>query len=562
MAGRFLVALAALAIAASPASAQRIGVGVGVGLGGSGSGGGLPTLSSLSGAAPADAPTGTVLAVPQSSLSGCAWSIASQANFAQSSSTGAITKAVANVSTGSYAPATTCTVTANSQTITVSAPLALTITAGAPATALLLGSRYNVMGFNGYVGSDGTDTNSNSRIASWNETGASVTKLRAYYANWFANATNEQDGYNPITVTAAIEYPAGTVTPVTFGGSGSTTIPATGSASLAESDEVTLATAIPAGAQYWMRTYVSVAAGGKWPQGYLTNTSNGEAVDFSTGVDKTAGATITNATASATRRSYGPVALKATGFSGASVGKAFAVIGDSLMMGATDVNIEAGATAHGNMGFVAKAMAGYYPVINLGIAGTAAQYNLPANYTRRTALLAKVGVTNVFGDFGNNDLPAARSATQIASDISSIATALKSALPGIKVTWMTITPRTSSTDTWRTAANQTLYSSYYGTPRLDLNTAIRAGISGVDSVFDAADQIEVNGSNALTRGGLLWISGNGGVGATSTHLTTNGSFNDQASTDGWHPSTTSTGAPGLGGIYILRDAVRSAVAGW
>lgn len=438
-------------------------------------------------------------------------------------------------------------------------------------TALLMGSRYNQPGFGGYAGSDGVDTDSNSRIGSYNETGTAVTRLRAYYANWMATSTSEQDGYNPITVQAAVEYPAGTFTPLTFGGAGSITIPPGGADNLAESDEVVPAQPIPAGALYWVRTWVTVAAGGRWPQGYLIQASGssslGEAADFATGVDRTRGGTITNAATSSSRRGYGPVAVKATGFAGTPVAKAFAAVGDSLVMGATDV-ANAAATGHGNMGYFAKAAAGRYPVVNLGIAGTAAFGNLPAAFTRRAALLARIGVTHIFGDWGINDLSAGRSAAQVQADIATIAQAMKTAVPGVTVTWTTITPRTTSTDGFRTAGAQSVHtgSGFAGgaaSPRAALNAALRGGnVAGIDRLFDAADAVEVNGANVPTRDGGLWISGNGGAGATSQHLTTSGATTDVAASDGLHPSVANIATPGFGGVYILRDAVRTVFDGW
>lgn len=435
-------------------------------------------------------------------------------------------------------------------------------------TALLMGSRYNQAGYNGYAGSDGSDTDSNSRIASYNETGTSVTQLRAYYANWMATATSEQDGYNPITVQGAVEYPAGTFTALTFAGASAVTIAAGGASSLAESDAVVLAQPIPAGALYWVRTWVTVAPGGRWPQGYMIQSSGmGEAVDFATGVDRTQGGTITNMAASTTRRGYGPAAVKATAFGGTPVAKAFAAVGDSILMGSTDV-LDPVAIGHGNLGYFAKAAAGRYPVINLGIAGTTAYGNLPAAFARRAALLAKIGVTHVFCDWGVNDVSAGRSATQVQADIAAIAQGLKNAVPGVVVAWSTITPRTTSTDGFRTAGNQSVHtgSGFTGgasSPRASLNAALRGGsVAGVDRLFDAADAVEVNAANIATRDGGLWISGNGGVGATSTHLTTSGATTDVAAGDGLHPSVANTNTPGYGGIYILRDAVRAVFDGW
>lgn len=431
---------------------------------------------------------------------------------------------------------------------------------------LLLGSRFNQMGFNGYAGSDGTDTDSNSRIGSYNETGTSVTKLRAYFANWMANNVSEQDGVNAITVKAAIEFPAGTFTPLAFGGSATAAIPASGSGNLAESDEVTLTTPIPAGAQYWVRTWVSVSAGQKWPQGYAIATPLGEAADFSTGVDKTTSGTITNATASANRRGYGPVALKATGFTGAPVAKAFAVVGDSLVMGSGDV-LDGITTGRGNIGYPAKAFAANYPAINLGIAGTAVRDQLSANFARRGALLSKIGLTHIFMDWGINDLAGSQTLAQVTGNLSAVAGQMKGYVPGAKVIQTTITPYT--TGTYLTAAGQAaratpagVFTGGVGSVRAQVNAAIRAGLSNIDYVFDAADAVEVDDGNSLTRNGGKWISGNGGVGASNTHLTTTGAASDGATNDGLHPIVTNTAAPGLGGIYILRDAVRAVMGAW
>lgn len=449
--------------------------------------------------------------------------------------------------------------------ITVSATLSLAVVtsdgtianddAAAPA-ALLMGSRFNQMGFGGYAGSDATDADSNSRIGSFNETGATVTRVRGYFANWLATSINERDGYNDIAVTAAIEYPAGSFTPLTFGGAATVTIPPSG-ASLAESDEAVLSTPVPAGAQYWVRTFVSVAAGGRWPQGYLIATAMGEAADFSTGAAKAAGGTITNAAASPTRRGYGPVAVKATGWTGTAVGKAFAAIGDSLIMGASDSH-DAIASGHGNIGYFAKAAAGQYPVINLGIAGTTAADNLPAAFTRRTALLKKIGVTHVFGNWAVNDLSTGRNATQIAAHVSAVVAGIKDAMPGVKMVWATTTPRTSSSDAWKTVTGQSAYATPAGAftggaaaQRAQFNALLRGGVSGIDTVFDAADVAET------ARDSGIWRAGEG-----STHLTSSGATSDSFAGDGLHPTAWNTTAPGLGGIYVLRDAVRAVFAGW
>lgn len=416
---------------------------------------------------------------------------------------------------------------------------------GSGVTALLMGSRFNQMGFGGYAGSDGVDTDSNTRISSYNETGATVTKLRAYFANWFANATNEQNGYNSITITAALEYPAGTFTPILFGGAASKAIAATDLT--VESDELT-GLSIPAGAQFWMRTYVSVSAGQKWVQGYLIRTTKGEAADFSTGSDKTQGGTITNATATSSRRGYGPVAVKATGFSGTPVARAFAAVGDSIIMGSTDGNY----SAHDNTGYFGRACDSFYPVINLGIAGTSAFNNLPANFSRRADLMSRIGITHVFCDWSINDITANRTSAQLSADGAAIAAGFKGSVAGVKVVWATIGPKTTSTDGWKTTANQSdALTGGKQAQRISFNALLRSGISGIDYVFDAADVMET------ARDSGIWRAGEG-----STHLTNTGASTDAFTTDGLHPSVTNTVGAGSGGVYVLRDAAIAALPGW
>ncbi len=428
---------------------------------------------------------------------------------------------------------------------------------GAPA-ALLMGSRFNQMGYGGAT-SNGTDQDSNSRIASYNETGATVTKLRAYFTNWLATATNEADGSDPITVTAAIEYPAGTITPLTFAGAASVTIPAAHPDNLVESDEAVPATPIPAGALYWVRTYVTVAAGAKWVQGYIMQPGSPllEAADFATGVSKVGGGTITNATATGTRRGYGPSAVKATGFSGTPVAKAFAGVGDSLIFGASD-QADAATVSRGNLGYFGKACAGSYPYVNLGFSGTKAFENLPAAFVRRAALLSRIGITHVFCNWSVNDTNAGRTVAQQTSDIGAIASGLKSAIPQVKVVYSTQCPSTTSSDGWKTVAGQAPKSSPSGaftggagSRRAQVNAALRGGIGGVDILFDAADVAE------SARDSGLWRAADG-----STHLTATGAATDAFTADGVHPVASSTTSPGYGGVYALRDAVKAVFAGW
>lgn len=419
-------------------------------------------------------------------------------------------------------------------------------------TELLMASRLNQMGFQGYTGSDGVDTDSNTQISCYNQTGTGVTKVKLYFANWYATTTNEATGYNTITITSAIEYPAGTFQQVTFN-TGATSAAIT-AGSLQASDEITLTATIPDDAQYWVRTYVSVTAGQKWVQGYQIQTTKSEAADFSTGVDKTMSGTITNATASATRRGYGPVGIKATGFSGTPVKRAWAFLGDSILMGSGDGNID----SVGNTGWAGRAMSGVFPCVNMAIAGTNAQNNVTANLTRRIAAMQAIGVTDVLVDYHNNDLSGTRTYAQIIADVEDITNGLQAA--GLRVHYCTPLPYV--TGTYLTAAGQTIYTTNSGyIPEgscrySQVSDWVRTNTQAADGVVDIQAVVAVNSSNVLTTNGGRWISGNGGVGASNVHLTTSGASTDASTNDGRHPNVTNTGSE-YGGHYILKDAMTS-----
>lgn len=496
--------------------------------------------------------------------------------------------------------------------------------AGGSITELLMTSRANLPGFNAYAGSDGADTNSNSRISFYNETGVAVSKFRAYFPNWRLTATTEADGYNDITITAAVEYPASTFTPILFGGSASKVVT---NGTTAESDEVTLA--IPADAQFWVRTYVVVAAAGRWPQGYTINTAagKGELADFATGVDKTQSGTITNATATATRQGYGPAALKATAWTGTSRQVAIAAVGDSITFGSFG-----SVDARGNFGPYGNACATRAPFINMGYTGTTAQANQPPSMTRRLAFLDQIGVTHVIVGWGINDLRASRSAANAMADLTAIHTAI--AALGLKVIQTTMTTEATSTDGFETLANQTVkttpsgvYTGGDASIRGVLNAAIRAKPAPLYDVLDVGDACEPsrnNGkfltnesgnirlrafqtgtvvsyanpaitsnlnldANSLAFGGsILWLTGvnagirslvqsNGGATVTLTAAAVTAlagtpqagdTFSTRflasrfVSTDGLHPTGSIVNSVGYGGQYVMGDVLVAKMAGW
>ena len=429
-------------------------------------------------------------------------------------------------------------------------------TGPAPLRPLLATNRLNLPGWSGYGFSSGTDTDSNSRIATNNQSGAGLKTVRLVWVNWAAGV-NEIAGLNPITVTASVEYPAGTFTRVTFAGQAAGVIAADGHL---VSDDITLATTIPVGAKFWTRTHVSVASGQKWPLQYTIRsagwTDRQEAADFGTGVDRTMGGTITDATPTATRRGFGPVAILGTAFDGTPVSRAFASIGDSLLMEAGDGAVD----ASGSGGWNGRALTGRYPHVNFAISGTQAASNLAANFVRRRAVLAVCGVTDVLCSYANNDIAAGRTLAQLQGYLADIWGWL--AADGYRVHQTTSPPRT--TGTFLTAAGQTLSTAggaYVGgtaSLRHAFNAWVRSVPAPLAGCVDISTAVDVDGGNVRVDGGGLWISGNGGAGTTDPSLTTTGAATDKATNDGVHPNVTGTDT---GGHFIMRDTLIAYLAG-
>jgi hypothetical protein len=143
---------------------------------------------------------------------------------------------------------------------------------------------------------------------------------------------------------------------------------------------------------------------------------------------------------------------------------------------------------------------------------------------------------NIVCNYGTNDLGNGDSLSTIQANLI----AFWSLWPGKFVFQQTIDPRTTSTDTWMTTANQTQQS--FESVRQALNTWLRAGapmVSGAAvavgtagaitagnpahplvGIQDTAAAIEVNASNVLTLNGGYWM-----VNGTANWPTSDGTHN-------------------------------------
>lgn len=458
-------------------------------------------------------------------------------------------------------------------------------------------------GYNGSAISNGTNTNQNGRAAFVNESGQSCSTAALIYSGWYTNTTNETDNANPYTVTASIEYPAGTLTQVLWSGVSSKSITA---GSNIVSDYATVS--IPSGAQFWVRTYVSVTAGQTWPtSGSVTGTELGEVgVGLS---DKTMGGTITGT--SAVLRPSAVISPCASGKT------SLAVLGDSIAAGAGDGNYD----SNGNTGGFNRAATGLSPVMSIAVTGTTVQNQvISGKMNRRIDLLQKAGVTHALTDWSVNDV-GSRTAAQIQTDQLNLWNQLSTA--GLKVVQTTLTPESTSADAWQTTTNQTPKANFSGSgsvrglvnanirtlpaPLYDYvevanatETAQDSGIWGVGSTFNShyspvdswtvgsgstttsVTSNSTRGTNYYSFGGaIVFTSGAlNGTRVTVSSNTSGGTFTPSSTlasapssgdtflayplsvaptNDGTHPNVTGTN---LGGHYLLKDVVAAKIPTW
>lgn len=218
----------------------------------------------------------------------------------------------------------------------------------------------------------------------------------------FANRCSEAAGFNDITVSARVRYPAGTGdwTAVTFAAAASIAITSTGAD--VTSDEINLT--IPADTYFEVETYVQVASvGQKWPtlDQISLEADNGEGQLLST--SSLAGQTPTSGDVV---EFYGPVAI--LGQSEAT--RAFACITDSIGNGAGDL------LSRDTIGFLQRVIAADYPVIYLGTSGEQASDWVSA-HSKRLALLDACGATDVVLAMGTNDIANSRTYSQVRDDL-------------------------------------------------------------------------------------------------------------------------------------------------
>lgn len=322
----------------------------------------------------------------------------------------------------------------------------------------------------GYWGlSNGTDTGGNYRI----EHVAARVGLdpQIVYSNY--------NGANPVTITAAFEY-GGNFYPVYFKGKRAVVLDPN---DLVISDPCPLT--LPAAATFYTRTFVSVTSGQTWVNNIFPHAedqvsrSNGE-------TDKTLG----GATSYAFEYLLAPVAVIAAAPWGASPLHA-AGVGDSIMAGLSDTNYD---------GWLVRAAAAN----GAGSVRATKGATLASTFTATATgdpfgqkSLASLG-RRIVCHYGNNDLTGSPSLATMQTRLSAIWQIFVDR--GCVVYQGTLTPRTTSTDTWATTANQTPEANYgASSTRTQLNDWIRTIPSPLTGYIEVADAVESARNSGLWK---------------------------------------------------------------
>jgi lysophospholipase L1-like esterase len=321
---------------------------------------------------------------------------------------------------------------------------------------------------------NGTDTGAMTRVSQ--AAPYRMTEIALGYANVVSMGSREVAGPNPITVRCAVEY-NGVFYPLYLRGSRDAVIAPGG---YAEFEPVFVD--VPKGATYYVRTLVTVDAGGKWPYGVYTGAAYlGDGVEQGTGItDKTTTGVVTGSN----NYAYGPASIRALRIDGTSD---VAAVGDSIAYGLGD-SIDRGT--------IVRSLDGKLPLRNLGYPGAQAS-DFIGRYAGLRLRLAR-GASHWIVMFGTNDISAGKSAQQVKDDL--LAVYRLGETLGVRVWAGTIPPRTTSTDSWVSTGNQTKAATE--AVRVEVNDWVRTIPSPLAGVFDTADGWETSRNSGIWKPGI------------------------------------------------------------
>lgn len=342
---------------------------------------------------------------------------------------------------------------------------------------------------------------------------SAITNLQFVYGNYAILAAGGGETANPndLTIESALETTVSPVQSYRMSFHGANTELLTAGAAAVATDLLGLT--LPASGTFYSRTGLTVPAGQVWPEGYLRGNTAETAVESTNAASQ-----IMNIGAlSATGGVIGAGGFYPLTILGEPVTPfpAVLVYGDSLLNGLGDTGFD----NDNNQGSALRALAALnLPFIAQTRNSDNARYALPTNSFRKRSLWRYC--THIICDFATNDIRAGQTLAQIQANLLTIWGEARAY--GLRVYQVLIYPRTTSTDSWATAANQGYQAGFEpGGIREQLNAWIRAkALDGtIDGIIDPLPYVADPGD-------------------TTKYVTTG--VASATTTDGIHPTTAVT----------------------
>lgn len=305
-------------------------------------------------------------------------------------------------------------------------------------------------------------------------TGLQLVHVGFYLGNTQASPTVNSDAR---TIACYIEYPSSTFTQFTWSSSTSVTVAAGG-----QTISDLLAVAIPAGASFVVHEINLNGTVTHYP--VISLPANASTIGVLDTNYASGGTPSHQSSASAAVNFQGPAAILGTLTTAGT--RSFVIYGDSIQRGTGDVSSVGG---RGGSGWTARMLDIHgYPYVKVAKGGWESLFLLGPSQPIRD-FLAAIKYTDVIYGHGGNDLQLASSTAAQLQDADKLGV-LSFVQSGVKIWLATILPRTTSTDSWATTANQTVLSTGTWSLLATINNARRAaGYLGPVSysVLDAAD---------------------------------------------------------------------------
>ena len=237
----------------------------------------------------------------------------------------------------------------------------------------------------------------------WARTAVAAGSMRIVWANYYVSGGAEQDP-GSAAYKAAVEYPAGTITPCTFSGAQTVTV-----AGLADAITDPCGPAIPQGAMFWvraLRTGGMIFSAGEAPGRHYSITLDNYQAGQGTPNDQVYAGTM--------QQSDGWYSMLPAAIIASTTQPAACLAGDSRVKGVFDVADD----VSGDTGELARAVGPFLAYTKLASPGELGLQAL-GSYRNRLRLLQFCSF--VIDEYGINDLNNGQSASQVAATRTALA---------------------------------------------------------------------------------------------------------------------------------------------